>query len=439
MEDQKITATEGLRTASSLRFVFTKREKEIRSVEIIKPKPVVVSKESKPDNVTPGVKVKKTPGRKQSDTVPKKKLDQAQEETKRIKSEWGKAYKGMSEGKIPQFPVFMAFTETPDCKADPFYLKIFREMAYGSFPKGIFFDSNRETIVCTEPPSKKNGVARRQRMDKYIRVCLPLRPDVPDTDFKTYVTATNPPTINSREEVINDNDETPQATVDDENDRYRKAIRFIYRSYQRLELPVSTLQNKYRLSYDRIYQEIKLFIYMMIEMTSPKDSVLMQEDSYQMIITGELITSLRPQKSWKRLNTAEQISLICQYCKACVVRQEGRPINSLGGPQQRLLRDIEDYVTGLYQTGCLRPSVIVFDGSRVTEIMGLTVHAKGVDVDRSVLFNGFKNPEDSITVAPVAFQKYKTVSLQKISNGIDKQHVKVSKLINDLAGECENL
>jgi hypothetical protein len=418
-----ISPPEGLRTASSLRFVFTKRAKEVKVVEICKAK----DRTETISTVKEQPKAKKPSGRKQAELHPKK-LDQAQEEIKRLKLEWGKAYKGMSEGTPPPFPIFLEFSDI----ADPFYLKVFREMAYGSFPKGIFFDVNRQTIVCTEPPGKKNGVARRQRMEKYIRVCLPLRPDMPDCiDSKTN-------NVTMREEVTNDNEEN-NPVIEDENERYRKAIKFIYRSYQRLELPIGVLKYKYNLSNDRIYQEIKLFIYMMIDLTSPKDSVLLQQDSYQMILTGELISSLRPQRSWKRLNAVEQASLICQYCKACVVRQEGKPIDQLSISQQRILRDIEDYVTGLYQTGCVRASVIEFDGLRVTEIKGLRIHSKGVDIDKSTLFEGFQSPDDPETIAPVVFQRYKTVSLQKISNGIEKQHVKISKMINDMAGENENL
>jgi hypothetical protein len=448
------SSTEELRTASSLRFVFTRRHVEVKTVEIDKARATVPGSKAsqRAENVKSsetGVKVKKTPGRKQAIGVTTaKKLDQAGEEAKRMKLEWGKAYKGMTEGTAPQFPIFMEFTKTEDCKADPFYLKIFREMAYGSFPKGIFYDNNRETVVCTEPPSKKNATTRKQRMDKYIRVCLPLRPEVMDTDYKTFVTEVGHGGQISREQstVINDKDEESEyndnasrqaVLIEEENERYRRAIRFIYRSYQRLELPIASLRNKYQLSFDRIYQEVKLFIFMMIDMTSPKDSVLLQEDSYQMIMSGELISSLRPQKSWKRLNVVEQISLICQYCKGCMVKLEGKPINQLSNSQQRILRDIEDYVTGLYQTGCIRPSVINFDGSKVTEIRGITIHSRGVDINRDLLFDGFKVPEEPDTIAPVAFQKYKTVSLQKIANGIDKQHVKISKLINDLAGEGE--
>jgi hypothetical protein len=436
---------EGLRTASSLRFVFTRRQTEVKTVEIGKPKNLQSHQKDVPgrdvsDGNVNGPKARKPPGRKQvADPAPKKKTDKVSEETKKTKLEWGKAYKGMSEGVPPQFPIFMEFTETPECQADPFYLKIFREMAYGSFPKGIFYDNNRETVVCTEPPSKKNAATRKQRMDKYIRVCLPLRPEVMDADSKTNAANTNLQTTHNSQDERGLDREMECAEVETDNDRYRKAVRFIFRSYQRLELPIATLRNKYELSFERIYQELKLFIYMMIEMTSPKDSVLLQQDSYQMILTSELTSSLRPQKSWKSRNAVEQISLLCQYCKSCMVRIEGKPINQLSPPQQRVLRDIEDYVAGLYQTGCIRPSVITFDGNRVTDIRGLTIHSRGVDIDRAVLFEGFTQPEEPNTISPVVFQRYKTVSLQKIANGIDKQLVKISKLINDLAGEEEYL
>ena len=436
--------TQELRTASSLRFVFTKKQKEIKVVDIKKPSPK-----------TPGDEIpkadKKPPGRRQIDSEnSKRKAEKAQEEAKKMKAEWGKAYRSVADGKEPTYPVFLEISATEECSSDPFYLKMFREMAYGSFPKGIFYDSNRDTMVCTEPPSKKNVVVRKQRMEKYIRVCLPLRPlfDVSsDSTMTRNTSATNEeqPSTFTNPELLPSMDQQefvppsyPEESVNVEQQRAeedlqtRRVLRYIHRSYQRLELPVLVLRNQFKMAPERIYQEIKLFIYIMIDILSPKDSVRLQEDSYQMILSGELVTSLKPQKTWKKLSQLEQVSLLCQYCRSMFVKIEEKRMDEMNLAQMKILREIEECITGLYLTGCISQGVIEFNGYKVTEIKGIEITSHGVRIDRSTLFANFKYPSEPDTVAPVVFQKFKVVGLQKISNGIAKQGSKFSKLINDL-------
>jgi len=438
-----------LRTASSLRFVFTKKQKEIKVVDIKKPTAV------KPDSDETPKAEKKPPGRRQIDSEnSKRKAEKAQEEAKKMKAEWGKAYRSVTDGKEPTHPVFLEISTSEECRSDPFYLKMFREMAFGSFPKGIFYDSNRDTMVCTEPPSKKNLVMRKQRMEKYIRVCLPLRPnfdilsDVTTTTTKN-TSVTNeelppllPSSINEQQEdqefissssssssIENTNSEQQRL---EEELQTRRVLRYVHRSYQRLELPVLVLKNQFRMSPERIYQEIKLFIYIMIDILSPKDSVRLQEDSHQMILSGELVTSLKPQKTWKKLSQLEQVSLLCQYCRSTFVKTEGRRIDELTPSQVKILREVEEYITGLYLTGCISQSVIEFNGYKVVDIKGVEITTHGIRIGRQTLFADFKYPSEPDSIAPVVFQKFKVVGLQKISNGIAKQGTKFSKLINDL-------
>ena len=415
--------TESLRTASSLRFIFTRKKKEVRVVEV--KKNVETSGAEKP---------KRLPGRRQADApnTARKKTDKEQEIQKK-KSEWGKAFKPVQENKPPVFEFFLKISETPECVSDPFYLKVFREMAYGSFPKGIFYDNNRDTLVCTEAPGKRNQAVRRKKFEKYVRVCLPLRPQV---DFEQRTT------MPSRDEPIDNwNDDN---TIEEEKDvevidesQNRKVIKYIHRSYQRLELPIRILFENFHLSLERIYQEIKLFVYMTIDILSPKDSVLLQEDSYQSIQTGEWIMSLKPNKVWSKLSKLEHISLICQYCRQEFIRGSGKKSLSCLTPSQgSLLRDIEEFVVGMYQTKVITSSHIRFDGTNIVCIDGITINFRsGLNVDKTK----FTRPEANVieNVSPVIIQEYKSVDLQKISNSIVKQASKYSKLVKDLTGVFE--
>lgn len=410
---------EELRTASSLRFIFTKKNKEVRVVDI---------KKNQEDNEnTIG---KKPPGRRQlTNTIRKTAAnDEAQ---KRLKMEWGRAYKFTVEGKEPIYDIFHKISLVGECSSDPFYLKIFREMAYGSFPKGIFYDSNRGTMVCTEPPNKRNHATRKKKLEKYIRVCLPSRP-IFDSDKTTIQTKDT-----TNFETIDMIDVPETIDANDQENYFRKVVKFIHRSYQRLELPIVVLNTNFNLSLDKIYQEIKLFIYMTIDVLSPKDSILLQEDSYQSIQTGELLSSLRPNKVWKKLNKIEQISLLCQYCKKEICSLENVPsISYLDSSQQRNLRNIEDQIVGLYQTGLIESKHVVFDGCLIEKIEGVKINPKsGITVH---IRREERVDDNNIYIAPVPIQEYKVVDLQKISNSIVKQGSKYSKMVQDLTGVLDD-
>jgi hypothetical protein len=246
----------------------------------------------------------------------------------------------------------------------------------------------------------------------------------------------------SRDEPIDNwNDDN---TIEEEKDvevidesQNRKVIKYIHRSYQRLELPIRILFENFHLSLERIYQEIKLFVYMTIDILSPKDSVLLQEDSYQSIQTGEWIMSLKPNKVWSKLSKLEHISLICQYCRQEFIRGSGKKSLSCLTPSQgSLLRDIEEFVVGMYQTKVITSSHIRFDGTNIVCIDGITINFRsGLNVDKTK----FTRPEANVieNVSPVIIQEYKSVDLQKISNSIVKQASKYSKLVKDLTGVFE--
>jgi hypothetical protein len=415
-----------LRTASSLRFIFTKKKKEIKVVEI-----------KKNQDLVEGTKQRKVPGRRQTETTQRKKTEKEQDIQKK-KQEWGKAFKFIQDNKPPVYEIFIKISETPECSGDMFYSKVFREMAYGSFPKGIFYDSNRDTLVCTEPPGKRNQAIRRKKFEKYVRVCLPLRPQI-DFEQRTTLPSRDETSENWNDDIppveaidtINEEDAKEKAVL--EEYRNRKIIKYIHRSYQRLELPVLALYESFHLSLERIYQEIKLFIYMSIDIISPKDSILLQEDSYQSIQTGEIISSLKPNRVWKRLSKIEQISLLCQYCKREFLRCEGQTLSNLSYNQTKTLREVEDTVVGLYQTRWFDSDSISFDGTNVTEIKGVVIGNKGsVQLDlKPKNSNEIPIPDNII---PVPIQEYKSVDLQKISNSITKQVSKYSKMVQDLTG-----
>jgi hypothetical protein len=413
---------EPLRTASSLRFVFTKKKKEVNVIEVKK----------LPETI--GDKPRRTPGRRQTDGV-RKKVEKDQDGQKK-KAEWGKAFKYIQGDTPPIHETFLKISETKECSSDPFYLKVFREMAYGSFPKGIFYDSNRDTLVCTEAPGKRNQAVRRKKFEKYVRVCLPLRPQV---DFESRTT------LVSREETININDDV-DLMIDDDKDSVaaedsfnRKVIKYIHRSYQRLELPIKILRENFMLSLERIYQEIKLFIYMTIDVLSPKDSILLQDDSYQSIQTGEFISSLKPQKPWKKLSRIEQVSLLCQYCRSEFIRTSNRlTLGSLTPSQLNLLRDIEDFVIGMYHTGVVNSEHVNYDGNNIHCITGITIHFRnGLVIDKEKLIDTSLHT-DCQNISPIPIQVYKSVDLQKITNSITKQGCKHSKLVQDLTGVLDD-
>lgn len=425
MEAESVESTQ-LRTASSLRLVYTKKNKEIKNID-------VQNESKKAGKGNEEQSKKKHPGRKQTEQglLNKRKTELIQEQNKKLKTEWGKAFKHIVEEKKPVYPIFMNISECNECRGDQFYLKIFREMAYGVFPKGIFYDAHRGTMVCTEPQTKRNTQVKKQYIDKYIRVCLPLRPPL---ELKVTKSNTKMESWDDRENTI----ENPELLMlDDREDIIlRKSTKYINRSYQRLELPIVILNDIFKLSVDRLYQEIKLFVFMTIDVLSPSDSVLMQKDSCQIIESGELTTSLKSQKPWKKFNRTEKLSLLCQYCRIQFIINEGKYIDKLSLSQYKLLRDIEDYVCTLYITGIIKDEMIEYNGNTISSISNVQISSTGVILNYKSVTNKINNEPEG--VYPVVFQKYKNVGIQKISNGIAKQSVKFSKLVNDLTNIDED-
>lgn len=410
----------GLRLASSLRFVFTKKNKEPKVVDIRK-----MGEEGKQR----GRRTQTTPPRERS------KNEQIVDETKKTKAEWGRAFKHMNEGKEPTFPIFLQISEQGECAADLFFQKMFREMAFGSFPKGVFYDKNRDCLVCTEISGRRNSSVRQSKMEKFIRVCIPNRIIPAETPRTMSRTTEQPSRDQSR-------DTEPDFEISREDRRElmeKRAIKFIHRCNQRLELPVMGLQLKYGLPLDRIFQEIKLFLYTTVDILSPWDANILQEDSYQTIRIKERVTSLKPQRHWKKLSQLEQISMICQFCKINVYHLFHRTIDSLTPSQERFFRHIRDKICGLAMIGVIPPSAVEFDGT-IRKIWGVKIGASGLKIDKEEL-NRYREPvqrhePEETKIHPVSIQRFKTIDLQKIQNGIQKQKMKTCKMIRVLTEAC---
>lgn len=406
----------GLRLASSLRFVFTKKNKEPRVVDIRKP----------------GEEVKQRGRRSQGKlSEEKNKNEQIIDETKKIKAEWGRAFKHMNDGKEPSFPIFLQISEQGECIADPFFQKMFREMAFGSFPKGVFYDKNRDCLVCTEMSGRRNSSVRQSKLEKFIRVCIPERMILTETSGTVTRTADQ----RSRDQT-RDTEMEMDIEGDDRREMMEKrAIKFIHRCNQRLELPVSVLQTKYGLSLDRIFQEIKLFLYMTIDVLSPWDANILREDSYQTIQIKERVTSLKPQRPWKKLSQLEQISMVYQFCRFIVYHLFRRAVDSLTPSQERFFKHIRDEISGMVMIGIIPPAAIEFNGT-IQKIRGVEISASGIKIDKEELNRHREPPSQSeleeTKIHPVSIQRFKTIDLQKIQNGIQKQKMKTSRMIRVL-------
>lgn len=420
---QEEEPSSGLRIASSLRFVFTKKNKEPKVVDI---------KKSGDEPKQRGRKVSHG-----NSLASRTKNELIVDETKRLKSEWGRAFKHMNDGKPPTFDIFFQISKDKECSTDPFYQKIFREMSYGTFPKGVFYDKNRDCLVCTEVNGRRNSVLRQTKMEKFVRVCIPGRLN------KTILTPTQT-NEQTRDNETRDTDmdlETRSAkdlttlSVEDQRELMEKrAVKFIYRCNQRLELPVEILHTKYGLPLERVYQEIKLFLYMTIDLLSPWDANILQEESYQCIKTKERVTALKPKRSWKKLSQLEQISFICQFCKIIFFSLLKKPLDKMSPHHERIFGQVKDYLCGLLIVGYIPPSAVEFD-SCIRKIHGVEITLSGVKLNKMEIeqYRCDKPDDDSdITIVPVTIQKYKTVDLQKISNGVQKQTSKTSKMIKVL-------
>jgi len=403
----------GLRVASNLRCVLTKKNRGAKIVDVKKNGDEMKQRGRKTNS-----------GRGFSSRT---KNDQIVDETKKMKAEWGRAFKHMNEGKEPVFDIFFQISKTGECCSDPFYQKIFREMSYGTFPKGIFYDKNRDCLVCTEGTVRMNSTMRQGKVEKFIRVCIPERIS------KSLITTTHT-NERTRDTDIEEHDADQTDNVELKELMERRAVKFIYRCNQRLELPVEILNTKYGLSLERVYQEIKLFMYMTLDLLSPWDANIIQEDNYQSIQSKERITALKPQRSWRKLSHIEQISFLCQFCKSWMFQLVGKPLDKLTPHQEKILDQTKEYLCGLLILGFIPPGAVEFDSS-IRRIHGLEITLSGVKLNKEVM-EGFREErggtDEDPKIVPVTIQKYKTVDLQKISNGVQKQTAKTSKMIKVL-------
>lgn len=416
MNENPSAGEHGLRLASTIRFVYTKKNKE--------PKTVDVRKTTKPEG--------KRRGRESQSgfRTDKTKAEQIADETKKVKAEWGRAFKHMNDGKESTFPIFLEISNTGECAQDPFFQKMFREMAFGSFPKGVFYDKNRDCLVCTEMSGRRNSSFRQTKLEKFIRVCIPNRMIIGESSGMMTRTTDQP----SREQTRDTEAEITLEIKDKRELMEKKAIKYIHLCNQRLELPILILQSKYGLSLNRIFEEIKLFLYSTIDVISPWDANNLQEDSYQTMQIKERVTSLKPQRPWKKLTQLEQISMVCQFCRIIFFHIFRRAMDSLTVQQERVLKNVKDYLCGLVAIGFIPPQAIEFDGT-IRKIHGVEISSSGIKIDEQEL-DKYREPpsekHDETRIVPVSIQKFKTVDLQKIQNGIYKQQIKTSKMIRIL-------
>jgi hypothetical protein len=385
--------TEGLRIASNIRFVFTKKNRESRVTEIKKTK----DESKRGRRVTRSMDVE----------------EETPTDIKKTKSEWGRAFKHMNEGKEPAFDIFLQISQTGECGTDPFYRKIFREMAYGTFPKGMFYDKHRDCLVCTEVNGKRKSSLRKSKVEKFMQICTPNR------ICKAFEMELGNRSMETRD---------TEMEMGEDNDMEMRALKCIYRSSQRLELPVEILYTKYGMSYDQIYQEIKLFFYSTSDLLSPWDANLLQNENFRCIQTrGEEKQS----KSWKKLSQLEQVSHLCQYCRGEFYKLFGKPVDMLNAHQTKIFTRTKNYLCNLLIIGVIPPSAVVFEGGCVNQIHGVTITPGGVSVHEDVLeeYREKKSSDQEIKIGGVIIQKLKNVDLQKISNGIDKQMIKATRMI----------
>jgi len=384
--------TDGLRIASNIRFVFTKKNHETRVSEIKKPK----------EDARRGRRGTRTTT---ADA-------EGSGDARGTKQEWGRAFKHMTDGKEAVFDIFLLISQAGECATDPFYRKIFREMAYGTFPKGVFYDKHRDCLVCTEMNGKKKSVYRKAKIEKFMQICMPERL------CKTFEME-----IELREGGTRDT----ESDVGDGMDMQLKALKCIYRSSQRLELPVEILNTKYGLTYDQIYREIKLFFYIVTDTLSPWDANLLKDENFRCIQTQKDVV---PTKSWKKLTQIEQISFMYQYCRGEFYRIYQRQLDKLSPSQERLFKRIKTYLCSLVLIGFIPPTAVVYT-TRIEKIHGVTITSQGVNIDEGEIegFRERKTADQDLKIGSVVIQKIKNVDLQKISNGVSKQAQKTSKMI----------
>lgn len=385
-----------LKLASSVRFIYSKNNQTHKTINI-----------SSTDTDSATTSQKKTPGRKQADPQAKKKTTESILDTKNMKMEWGKAYKHIVDNKESTNPIFLKLADLESCKGDQYYLKMLREMAYGIFPKGIFYDKNRESLVCSEAVKKRNEVIRKQRINKYIRVCLPGR-ELLEVDKTT--------TTNTTSNLSSVND-----------DSGKKSYKLINRCHQKGDMSLSLILEILEGSLDKLFKEVKLFMYINMEIISPKDELLLQDDTQHVIQNFNYINNLKSPQPWKRLNQVEKVSLISHYCTLSYLKEVGKTLDGLSRLQHLKLTEIKKYITILFITGLLRDSHIQYENGNVVSIDNVIITQSSVKVLNNQTTEEVSDQE--VSLHPIVIQKYKSVDLQKINTGVMKQNAKLNKSI----------
>lgn len=341
--------------------------------------------------------------------IRRKKPILSSDEVKRVKEEWGKAYKKMIEGLEPVFPIFMKLTYTPMCSSDSYFLKMFREMSYGIFPRGIFYDKNRNTIICSAGVGKKMSLKRQHRINRFISACLPGRPA---SDYMT------------SELTCTDNDTDIQSQADDS--RERKLLRYIHRSHYRLELSLIDLVDKFRVSESRLFQEIKLFMFVIMDLISPSDEQILQDISTDATnLIAQAHHEVYQQVTWKKINETCKMSYIGmwadkKYKESCLKAGVSySPSKSFS---------ICSYLSSIYKCGIITNEMIEFSNNAVVSIDGYEVTHTGVNMtNRSVMSNPSMEAEHE--VVPLVVYQYNVVDVGKIDKIIKR---KIDKLNNTI-------
>lgn len=386
---------------------------ELKLASSIKIKLVKANKEKDVKELFPGNSVKFTTAKKAADASRKRKTALTADEIRRVKEEWGKAYKHMFEGKEPVFPVFMRLTQIPMCLNDPYFLKMFREMAYGVFPRGIFYDRNRNTIICSAGAGKKMSIKRQQRINRFISACLPGRP------ASDYITSE----LTSHTELDSCD---IQSQADDS--RERKLLRYIHRSHYRLELSLADLIDKYRVTEGRLFQEIKLFMFVIMDLISPSDEQVLQDISTaaaNMIIQAQQENA--QEVSWKKMNVTCRMSHIGVwshnlYKKSCLdagVKYVATRASAIGS-----------YLSSLYKCGSITNEMIDFKNGMIESIDGYTVTHLGVGrVKRN---KPSPTPEELHEVSPLVIYQHSVVDIGKIDKIIKRKVDKLNSTIYNM-------
>lgn len=380
---------------------------ELKLASSIKIKLVKANKEKDVKEIFPNSSI--TTIKRCGDGSRKRKTTLSLEEIKKVKAEWGKAYKRMFEGKEPVFPVFLKITSVPICASDPYFLKMFREMAYGVFPRGIFYDKNRNTIICSAGAGKKMSLKRQHKINKFISACLPGRPS---SDYMTSELTS---------QVDNDSDINSQA----DESKERKLLRYIHRSHYRLELSLTDLVDKFHVSETRLFQEIKLFMYVIMDLISPSDEQILQDISTAATNLIIQTQNIAQESSWKKLNECARMSLLgvwsnILYRKSC--QENGVKINSTRASA------IGSYISSLYKCGVISNDMIEFSNGMIVNVDGYDVTYEGISrKKRNVPPPPVSN--DLHEVVPLVTYQHSIVDIGKIDKIMKRKSDKLNNTI----------